>query len=116
MNFLDAHAIPIDIFTDKANLTPFQAQFPNVALDNSYPPEKPSEAMLKYMKLTEKQNLTHADMANPRELNEIIWFSVRGNSTPIPEIARLPAFDIMTAGIKPDDDDDEKEVTDDDDD
>ncbi len=114
MNFLDAHAIPIDIFTDKANLTPFQAQFPDVALDNLYPPEKPTEAMLKYMKLTDKQNLTHADMANPRELNEIIWFSVRGNSTPMPKIARLPAFDIMTAGIKPDDDDDEKELADDD--
>jgi YVTN family beta-propeller protein len=107
MNFLDTHAVPIDIFTDKPNFTPFQAQLPDVALDNLFPPEKPTEAMLKYMRLTDKQNLTRADMANPYELNEIIWFSVRGNNALMPEIARLPAFDVMTAGIKPDDDDDE---------
>ncbi len=114
MNFLDAHAAPIDIFTGKANLAPFQAQMPAVALDNLFPSENPSTAMRKYMKLTDEQNLQHADMANPRQLNEIIWFSVRGNSAPMPEIARLPAFDVMTAGIKPNDDDDE--LADDDDD
>ena len=103
MNFLDAHAAPIDIFTNNANLTPFQAQMPDVALDNLFPPEKPSTAMLRYMKLTDKQDLKHPDMANPRELNEIIWFSVRGNSVPMPEIARLPAFDLMRAGINSED-------------
>ena len=65
--------------------------------------------MLKYMKLTNKQNLAHADMANPRELNEIIWFSVRGNVAEMPEIARLPAFDLMTAGIIKEEDEDERE-------
>ena len=111
MNFLDAHAAPIDIFTGKANLAPFQARLPDVALDNLFPPENPSTAMLKYMKLTEKQDLTHEDMANPRELNEIIWFSVTRNSAPMPAVARLPAFDAMTAGIKSDDDDEKIEAT-----
>ncbi|MEZ5428936.1 MAG: bifunctional YncE family protein/alkaline phosphatase family protein [Pyrinomonadaceae bacterium] len=108
MNFLDAHAVPIDIFTDKPNFEPFRAQMPEVALDNLYPPEEPTEAMLRYMKLTEKQDLRHQDMADPRELNEIIWFSVRGESVPMPGIARLPAYDVMTTGIRPDDDDDEE--------
>ena len=39
--------------------------------------------MLDYMHLTDKQDLTHNDMADPRELNEIIWFSVRGEE-PMP--------------------------------
>lgn len=108
MNFLDAHAVPIDIFTDRPNFAPYQAELPEVALDNLFPPEKPSAAMLKYMRLTGRQNLTRADMADPRELNEIIWFSVRGNTTRMPEIARLPVFDLMTAGVKPDDDDEEE--------
>ncbi|MCB1022852.1 MAG: beta-propeller fold lactonase family protein [Acidobacteria bacterium] len=114
MNFLDEHAVPIDIFGTEADLTPFTARFPDIAPDNLYPPENPSQAMLRYMKLTDKQDLEHADMANPRELNEIIWFSVRGESNPMPGIARLPAFDVMTFGVKPDDDDDEHEADDDD--
>ncbi len=64
--------------------------------------------MREYMKLTDEQNLEFADMANPRQLNEIIWFSVRGGNSPMPEIARLPAFDLLTAGIREDDDEGEK--------
>ncbi len=55
--------------------------------------------MRKYIELTDEQNLEYADMANPRQLNEIIWFSVRGEKSRLPEIARLPAFDLMTAGL-----------------
>ena len=105
---LDANATPIDIFTEKADLTPFSAILPTVALDNLYPPENPPRAMLRYMELTDEQNLRHADMANPRELNEIIWYSVRGEM-PMPDVARLPAFELMIAGIKPDTDDHEGE-------
>jgi YVTN family beta-propeller protein len=114
MNFLDAHAAPIDIFTAPADLSPFKAELPEIALDNLFPPQKSSQAMLKYIKLTDEQDLSHADMANPRELNEIIWFSVKGNSVPMPEISRLPAFDVMTAGIKPNDEDEENETADED--
>ena len=51
------------------------------------------------MNMTERQDLSHPDMANPRELNEIIWFSVKGQAE-MPGIARLPAFELMTTGIK----------------
>lgn len=99
MNFLDTHATPIDIFAAKADLRPFEAQLPDVARDNLFPPDKPSGQMAYYMQLTEGQDLSHPDMANPRALNEIIWFSVRGGEK-MPDIARLPAFELMTAGIK----------------
>jgi YVTN family beta-propeller protein len=103
MNFLDANATPIDIFTSTLDPRPFVASLPAIALDNLYPPAKPSDAMAYYMRLTEEQDLRHQDMADPRELNRIIWFSVRGD-TEMPSVARLPAFDVMTAGIKPDED------------
>jgi hypothetical protein len=38
-------------------------------------------------------------MADPETLNRIIWFSVKGN-TPMPSIARLPAFDAMRLGLQ----------------
>jgi len=107
MNFLDSNATPIDIFTDKADLRPYIAVLPTIALDNLYPPDKPSPQMAYFMQLTDKQDLSHPDMANPRELNEIIWFSVRGD-TPMPRIARLPVFELMTAGLKPDGKEDKK--------
>jgi len=100
MNLLDANATPIDIFGATADLSPFTAVLPNVALDNLFPPDRPSGRMAYYMDLTDRQDLSHPDMANPRELNEIIWFSVRGD-LPMPVAAHLPAFDLMTAGIKP---------------
>lgn len=113
MNFLDANATPIDIFGRTPDLRPFTAQMPIVALDNLYPPERPSAAMLRYMRLTDQQDLEHADMANARELNEIIWFSVKGE-VPIPGIARLPAFELMTAGVSSDDEGEENEAEEDD--
>lgn len=114
MNFLDANATPIDLFTDKADLRPYNAVLPTIALDNLFPPENASERMAYFMRLTDKQDLSHPDMADPRELNEIIWYSVKGNSE-MPGVARLPAFELMTAGLRPDseetkaagDDDDE---------
>ena len=102
MNFLDANATPIDIFTAKPDLRPFAAQLPTVALDNLFPPERPAARAAYFMKLTEQQDFAHPDMADPRELNEIIWFSVRGDAT-MPVARHLPAFDLMTAGIKAED-------------
>ena len=52
------------------------------------------------MNLTDRQDLTHPDMANPREMNEIIWFSVRGDMT-MPVAMHMPAFELMTAGVNP---------------
>lgn len=107
MNMLDANATPIDIFTNTPNFAPFEARLPNVALDNLMPPQNPSRAVLDYMDMTDRQDLARADMANPRELNEIIWFSVKGRTQPMPEISRLPTFDLLTAGLRPDDGEDE---------
>jgi len=109
MNFLDANAAPIDIFTNEPDLSPYRASLPDVAFDNFMPPKKASAAMRRYFELTAEQNLERADMANPRELNEIIWFSARGEKSPMPEIARLPAFDLMTAGIIAEDEEEERE-------
>ena len=108
MNFLDANATPIDIFGPSPDLRPYTAVLPTVALDNLFPPDKPTTAMLEFMRLTDRQDLRHADMADPAELNEIIWFSVKGE-VPMPGIARLPAFELMTAGVKPSDDENEAE-------
>jgi hypothetical protein len=100
------------VFTDKADLRPFTAVLPNVSLDNLFPPAQPTRAMLDYMRLTEKQDLSHNDMANPRELNEIIWFSVRG-SEPMPESTRLAAFELMRTGLKAEREDSDADEDDD---
>lgn len=100
MNFLDSNAVPIDIFTDKADLRPYSAILPIVALDNLFPPERPTRAMLDYMRMTDQQDLTRNDMADPRALNEIIWFSVRGEE-PMPNSNHLAAFDLLRLGMKP---------------
>ncbi len=108
MNFLDANAVPIDIFQSEPDFSPYQATLPEVALDNLLPPKKTTAEMRKYMELTDEQNLKRPDMANARELNEIIWFSVRGDVSTLPEIARLPAFDLMTNGIAAEREDEEE--------
>ncbi|HNQ15610.1 MAG TPA: hypothetical protein PKM58_08605, partial [Pyrinomonadaceae bacterium] len=113
MNFLDANAIPIDIFGETPDLTPFNAILPTVAPDNLMTPANPSRAALEMMRLTGEQDLRHADMANPRELNEIIWFSVRGASEKMPEVSRLPAFDVLTAGVSEEEDEESEEEAED---
>jgi len=109
MNFLDSAAVPMDIFTEKADMTPFKASLPDVALDNLFPPEKPSAAVAYYFDLTRKQDLRHADMANPLAMNEIIWYSVRRDEE-MPAIARFAGFDLLKSGMPNDTDDDESEA------
>jgi len=114
MNLLDATAAPIDIFQTEADLTPFQAVLPEVALDNLFPPKKPSAEMSAFMRLTAAQDLTHPDMANPLDLNRIIWFSAPGDKADgeMPVAARLPAFDLMTAGLVEEENDFDDESSD----
>jgi len=98
MNQRDATAVPIDIFRAQPDLRPYSVTLPNVALDNLLIPP-PRDAQTAYwMKRTLEQDLTHQDMADPLTLNQIIWFSVRGNQ-PAPAISRLPAFDAMRLGL-----------------
>ncbi len=66
--------------------------------------------MRSFMRLTAEQNLTHQDMANPQQLNDIIWFSVRGAKEEMPTAAQLPAFDLMTAGLIEDNEEEREEL------
>jgi hypothetical protein len=50
------------------------------------------------MERTSEQDMSHPDMADPRTLNQIIWFSARGNA-PMPALNRLPAFEAMRLGL-----------------
>ncbi len=101
MNQLDATAAPIDIFQDKPDLRPFKAMLPEVALNNLVVPARGARDATQayWMKRTAEQNLQFADMADARVMNEIIWYSVRGSGSRMPEIARLPAFDALREGI-----------------
>lgn len=108
MNLLDATAAPIDIFTDTPDFTPFKAEMPEVTLDNLMPPKNPSAEMRAFMKLTDEQDLEHQDMANPAELNAIIWFSVLGNKEKIPTVAAIPAYELMTVGLMEENEEEEE--------
>ena len=99
MNQLDATATPINIFRAEPDLRPYKAILPNVALDNLVTPPARDVATAYWMRLSEEQDLEHADMADPTILNRIIWFSVRGNA-PMPAINRLPAFEAMRLGLQ----------------
>jgi YVTN family beta-propeller protein len=99
MNQLDASATPIDIFKSEPDLSPYKATLPDIAPDNLTTPNARDAATLYWMRRTAEQDLEHGDMADARVLNEAIWFSVRGSGSPMPESARLPAFDAMRIGI-----------------
>ena len=109
MNQLDAAAAPIDIFHDKADLRPYQALMPEIALDNLIVPPARDARTAYWMKETLEQNLAKPDQADSNTLNRIIWFSVRGDSYPEHRIAHLPAFDLMLVGLRPEDDEKEDE-------
>jgi hypothetical protein len=99
MNQLDATATPINIFRAEPDLRPYNALLPNVALDNLVTPPARDAATAYWMRRSEEQDLEHADMADPEVLNQIIWFSVKGN-VPMPAISRLPLFDAMRIGLQ----------------
>jgi DNA-binding beta-propeller fold protein YncE len=98
MNQLDATATPINIFRAEADLQSYKARLPNVALDNLLTPPARDAATAFWMRRTEEQDISHADMADPHTLNQIIWFSVQGK-TPMPTNARLPIVDAMRLGL-----------------
>lgn len=108
MSQLDAGAVPIDMFQAEPDLRPYKAILPVVALNNLMNQPARDGTTAHWIRMTEQQNLTHADMANPGVLNRIIWFSVRRGMAPMPEIARLPAFDAMREGLIPDNEEEEE--------
>jgi YVTN family beta-propeller protein len=103
MNQLDAAAAPIDVFQTTPDLAPYTAVIPEVALDNLIVTRPKNAKTAYWIKRTEEQDLTHPDMADPAVLNAAIWYSVRGARVPLPTVASLPAFDLMTAGLRDDD-------------
>jgi YVTN family beta-propeller protein len=100
MNLLDASAAPMDIFRDQADLTPFDAQLPTVAPDNLLLPAAPrTVAERRWMDRAAQLPLGAPDMANPRELNEAIWFAARGSAQPMPAPARLALVDAIQSSL-----------------
>ncbi|HEV2195899.1 MAG TPA: beta-propeller fold lactonase family protein [Candidatus Acidoferrum sp.] len=99
MNQLDASAIPMDIFQDKPDLTPYKAVLPTIAADNFMGGKPKDRATAEWMKKTQQQDFAHADMADPQTLNAIIWFACTGNGLTIPQSAALPAYQAMRLGI-----------------
>jgi YVTN family beta-propeller protein len=107
MNVLDANAVPVDIFRDTPDLRPFTAVLPTLSPGNLTAGEPKNAAELQWNRKTLGLNLRHADMDDPRTLNDIIWFSVRGATSS--RIAHLPAFDLLTAGISREAEEDDAE-------
>jgi len=99
MNQLDASAIPMDIFQDKPDLTPYKAVLPTIAADNLLTPKAKDKDTAEWMKKTMQQDFAHADMADPQTLNSIIWFACTGNGSSIPRSVALPAYEAMRLGI-----------------
>jgi YVTN family beta-propeller protein len=94
MNQLDATAAPIDIFQPAADLRPFKATLPVVALDNLMNAQPRDEEARYWSERSDEQNLEQADRADPRVLNDAIWFATRGAACPA-QTARLPVVDTL---------------------
>jgi YVTN family beta-propeller protein len=99
MNQLDASAIPMDIFQETPDLTPYQAVLPVIAADNLITHRSKDKAAAEWMKKTDLQDFAHADMADPKVLNAVIWFACTGSGSGLPQSARLPAYEAMRLGI-----------------
>ncbi len=99
MNVIDAAAVPMDVFQEQADLTPYTAVLPQVADDNVIfvGPQNASERH--WAEESERLPLSVPDVANPLVLNQIIWFSVRGDERPMPPPTRFALVDVMRAQI-----------------
>jgi YVTN family beta-propeller protein len=104
MNQLDASAVPMDIFQETPDLTPYKAVLPTIAADNLITRKPKDKTTAEWMKKSQRQNFAHADMADPKVLNAVIWFACKGNASSIPAAAQLPAYQAMRLGIAQTDD------------
>jgi hypothetical protein len=89
-------------FGDAADLRPFEARPPRVSIDEKNDPQAWGAAASAAMDLDE------ADRAPDRELNEIVWRSVRGAGSPMPppvHAAFVRPVDGSGDGDEPDGDD-----------
>ncbi|HET8925322.1 MAG TPA: alkaline phosphatase family protein [Candidatus Acidoferrum sp.] len=99
MNQLDASAVPMDIFQETPDLTPYKAVLPTIAADNLMTEKPKDKATAEWMKKSMRQNFAHADMADPKVLNAVIWFACKGSGSAVPQTAQLPAYQAMRLGI-----------------
>ncbi|MDT7540823.1 MAG: hypothetical protein QOE33_727 [Acidobacteriota bacterium] len=95
MNQLDATAAPMDIFQPSADLRPYKASLPLIALDNLMNAKPADEEARYWSRRSAEQNLEQADQADPHVLNGAIWFATRGASSTLPQTARLPIVDSL---------------------
>ena len=99
MSQYDAAATPMyNAFQATPNLSPFAHLDARVPLDETNAPSAYGAAD------SLRMNLAEADMAPEREMNEIIWRSVRGADSPMPAIVHS-AWVRRRAGLMADDDD-----------
>jgi len=89
----------MDIFQETPDLTPYKAVLPTIAADNLMTPKPRDKRSAEWMKKSERQDFSHADMADPKVLNAVIWFACKGNGSPVPGSAQLPAVQAMRLGI-----------------
>ena len=104
MNQLDASAIPMDIFQETPDLKSYKAVLPTIAADNLMTHKPKDKATAEWMKKSMRQNFAHADLADPKVLNAVIWFACKGNASAVPESAQLPAYTAMRLGISEEED------------
>jgi hypothetical protein len=102
MNQLDASAVPMDVFGETPDLTPYKAVLPSIAADNLMTRKPKDKAAAEWMKKSMQQNFAHADLADPSVLNAVIWFACKGNGSAVPASAILPAVQAMSLGISAD--------------
>jgi YVTN family beta-propeller protein len=100
MNQLDASAVPMNIFQETPDLRPYHAVLPSIAEDNLLTQKPKDAASAQWMRRSEKQNYTHADMADPQVLNAVIWYACRGNLAEFPATSELPAYATMRVGLQ----------------
>jgi hypothetical protein len=99
MSQYDAAATPMhSVFTARPDLAPFAARPARVPLDEKNDPKAWGAAASAAM------NLDEPDRAPDRELNEIVWKSVRGAASPMPPPVRSA---LVRAGDGDQDDDDD---------
>jgi YVTN family beta-propeller protein len=103
MNQLDSTAVPMDLFQETPDLTPYHAVLPTIAADNFMTVKAKDAKAAMWLKRSNKMDFAHADMADPDELNRMIWFACTGKNQP-PVAAELPAYQAMRLGL-PDEND-----------
>jgi YVTN family beta-propeller protein len=79
MTHFDAGARPMStVFTDKADLTPYQVEKPRIPLDDRNPANTASAAR------SAKLDFDDADLNDDDEMNDILWRAIRGTAPPAP--------------------------------